>query len=144
MTKLAIPSLLLALALFVVGCTSPPASSPSVQPTAPGTGRATTAPEPTTVPNPTTITVDELKTMLQSKDFVLINVHIPYEGEIPGTDVHIPYNEMEKHADPQQTHIWFESCSDCEGSFFDAGEFRDLAEHTMSDFFKRIVRRKRD
>lgn len=100
-SKLAIPSLLLALALLVLGCDSPSASGSNAQPAAPGAGRVqqTATPEPTTIPNPTMITVDELKAMLQSKDFVLINVHIPYEGEIPGTDVHIPYDEMEKHAD---------------------------------------------
>jgi Zn-finger nucleic acid-binding protein len=52
--------------------------------------------------------------------------------------------EMEKQTDAQQTHIWFETCADCEGSFFDAGEFRDLAEVTVSDFFKKLVTRKRD
>jgi hypothetical protein len=36
-----------------------------------------------------------LATMLEDKDFPLINVHIPYEGEIPDTDLFIPYNEME-------------------------------------------------
>lgn len=33
--------------------------------------------------------------MLENKDFLLINVHIPYEGELPDTDLFIPYNEVE-------------------------------------------------
>ena len=37
--------------------------------------------------------------MLQKKDFPLINVHIPYEGELPQTDALIPYEEVEKHLD---------------------------------------------
>jgi phage shock protein E len=37
----------------------------------------------------------ELRTMLESKDFVLVNVHIPFAGNISGTDVSIPYNEIE-------------------------------------------------
>lgn len=43
------------------------------------------------------IPVTQLKAMLDSKDFVLVNVHIPYEGETQGTDLFIPYNEIEKN-----------------------------------------------
>ena len=50
---------------------------------------------------------------------------------------------MEKKVDPQQQHIWYETCVDCNGSFFDAGEFRDLAQVTISDFFKKLVVPKR-
>ncbi len=46
---------------------------------------------------------------------------------------------MVRMVDPKQSHIWFEKCSSCGGSFFDAGEFRDLAETTISDFFKSIA-----
>ena len=28
---------------------------------------------------------------------VLVNVHLPYEGEIPGTDLHLPFNDLEPH-----------------------------------------------
>ena len=52
--------------------------------------------------------------------------------------------QMEKKADSQQQHIWYETCYDCNGSFFDAGEFRDLAQMTISDFFKRLVTPKRE
>ncbi len=47
--------------------------------------------------------------------------------------------EMEKRVDSEQRHIWYETCADCGGSFFDAGEFRDLSQHTVADFFKRLV-----
>ena len=40
------------------------------------------------------ITVDELAAALSSKDFLLINVHIPYAGEIPGTDADLPYTDV--------------------------------------------------
>lgn len=46
---------------------------------------------------------------------------------------------MARRVDPQQRHIWYESCTGCDGSFFDAGEFRDLAQLTIADFFKRLV-----
>jgi PAT family beta-lactamase induction signal transducer AmpG len=47
--------------------------------------------------------------------------------------------KMEKKVDSRQRHIWYETCSDCNGSFFDAGEFLDLSQITISDVFKRLV-----
>jgi rhodanese-related sulfurtransferase len=41
------------------------------------------------------ISVDQLKSALAHKDFTMINVHIPYEGELPQTDAFIPYNDIE-------------------------------------------------
>jgi len=46
---------------------------------------------------------------------------------------------MIRMVDPEQTHIWFEKCGSCYGSFFDAGEFKDLATHSLSDIFKRFI-----
>ncbi len=43
------------------------------------------------------INSEQLWAMLQKKDFALINVHIPYEGELPETDAFVPYNEVEKN-----------------------------------------------
>ena len=46
----------------------------------------------------TDITVDELSNMLESKDFLFVNTHIPYEGEIPATDEFVPYDQLEQYA----------------------------------------------
>ena len=43
------------------------------------------------------ITPAQLSSMLENKDFLLVNVHIPYEGEIPKTDLFVPYNEIEEN-----------------------------------------------
>ena len=40
------------------------------------------------------ISSSQLNRQLTNKDFVLINVHTPYEGEIAGTDLFINYDEM--------------------------------------------------
>ena len=47
--------------------------------------------------------------------------------------------EMKRTVDEQQRHIWYETCIDCDGSFFDAGELRDLSQLTVSDFFKKWI-----
>lgn len=43
------------------------------------------------------VSVGQFLEMMDVKDFILINTHIPYEGEIPGTDLLIPYNEIERY-----------------------------------------------
>ncbi|MGD8737669.1 MAG: rhodanese-like domain-containing protein [Anaerolineae bacterium] len=45
------------------------------------------------------ISVEQLADMLEDKDFTLVNVHIPYEGEIPQTDQFIPYDEIVAYQD---------------------------------------------
>lgn len=43
-----------------------------------------------------TITIDEFAAALDQPDmYTVINVHIPYEGEVPNTDDQIPYNDID-------------------------------------------------
>lgn len=47
---------------------------------------------------------------------------------------------MDKTVDPQQTHIWLETCNQCEGMWFDAGEFSDLKYDTLLDRVRDFVK----
>lgn len=47
----------------------------------------------------TDISIDELRTMLEDKNFVFVNVHIPFEGDIPKTDLSIPFDQIDQNLD---------------------------------------------
>jgi rhodanese-related sulfurtransferase len=47
----------------------------------------------------TDLTVDQLAQMMERKDLTLVNVHVPYAGELPETDLLIPFNEIEDELD---------------------------------------------
>ncbi|MBZ0305564.1 MAG: hypothetical protein K8I82_05805 [Anaerolineae bacterium] len=66
-----------------------PASNPTASPTAEGNTNS----EPGTYQ---TLTIDEFASTLenQSDQYTVINVHIPYEGEIEGTDAQVAYNDL--------------------------------------------------
>jgi rhodanese-related sulfurtransferase len=46
----------------------------------------------------TNISAEGLHAMLKAKDFLFVNVHIPFEGDISGTDVSIPYDQITEPA----------------------------------------------
>ena len=48
------------------------------------------------------INADELKTILNNKDFVFVNVHIPFEGNIADTDLSIPYDQITERTNLSQ------------------------------------------
>ena len=45
------------------------------------------------------ISVTDLLGLMDKKDFLLINVHIPFEGNLPNTDASIPYDTIAQSLD---------------------------------------------
>ena len=56
-------------------------------------------------------------------------------------DIHCPHCsvEMLPMVDKNQFQIKYESCPICYGTFFDAGEFRDLKEHSVLERFMEML-----
>lgn len=46
----------------------------------------------------TNVTPDKLAEMMRQKDFTLVNVKTPYIGEIDGTDLYVPYDQIAARA----------------------------------------------
>jgi rhodanese-related sulfurtransferase len=88
-------SCLLALALALGFACSPAASDDDDS--APSGDDDDTAVSPCDGIEPELIEISpaELNEMMVNKDFQLINVHIPYAGELDGTDVHVAYNDVD-------------------------------------------------
>ena len=47
-----------------------------------------------TIPQPQNVSADTLADMLENKSAMLINVHVPYAGEIEQTDAFIPFDNI--------------------------------------------------
>lgn len=84
-------------AIWLTACGSQPVASTPIA--AANTNEQTTRVPVGDLGGYTDVSVTGLAAMLQKKDFPLINVHIPYEGEIEPTDLFIPYDQIERHLD---------------------------------------------
>lgn len=68
----------------------------------------------------------ELKALLERKDFLFVNVHIPYEGEIERTDASIPFDKVD-----QQVHL-FPAKKDAKIVLYCmSGRMSDIAARTL-------------
>jgi phage shock protein E len=45
------------------------------------------------------LTPEAFEARLESPKVLLINTHVPYEGELPGTELFLPFDELETYVD---------------------------------------------
>ena len=77
--------------LFLAACSSP--AVPTV------IGESSGQKVPVAGGEYTDISATELQTMLDDKDFTFVNVHIPFAGDIPQTDLSIPFDQIDTNLD---------------------------------------------
>ncbi len=59
-------------------------------------------------------------------------------------DCPVCHTLMIRMVDAVQPHVHYEACKVCNGVFLDAGEFKDLREHTVLDRIRDLFARERD
>lgn len=82
----------------------------------------------------TDVSVEGLAALMEGEEgFPLVNVHIPYEGEIEGTDLFIPYNQIEQNLDQLPTDKDVRLVLYCRSGSMSAQAARTLVELGYTD-----------
>lgn len=89
--KRRLPILIFLLVLVLTACTNTATEQPTVE----VVGQKVTVEDGYYMD----IGVAELQSMLANKDFTFVNVHIPFEGNIAGTDLSIAYDQVDQSLD---------------------------------------------
>jgi len=62
-------------------------------------GDAASGSEDSAAPSYADISVEELRQMMETEDPFVVNVHVPFEGDLPETDASIRFDEIAQHLD---------------------------------------------
>lgn len=81
------------------------------------------------------ITATELNRIMQQEDIFLVDVHTPEQQHIKGTDLFIPYNEIEKYKDKFPTDKNTAIYLYCEGGPMGNAAARSLYELGYRNLF---------
>lgn len=83
---------------------------------------------------------EDLQAMLGSESIDIGDARIGAEYN-QNRDIDCPkcHVAMSPMIDKDQFHIQYEYCSRCFGTYFDAGEFRDLKEHSVVERFRQML-----
>lgn len=83
----------------------------------------------------TDIIPQELKAMMEGEDLFIVNVHVPYAGEIPATDAHIPFDDIEGYLSEFPTAKDAKIVVYCRSGSMSAISARDLVEVGYSNVY---------
>lgn len=88
---------------------------------------------------------EQLKKVQGSEQIDIGNPEIGSDLNKKG-DVNCPKCDtlMTKMVDLKQSHIWYEKCPVCYGTWFDAGEFKDFKEEGLLEVIKDMFAPKRN
>lgn len=84
----------------------------------------------------TRIGPQELSDMMASEDVYLVNVHVPYEGEIPGTDAHVSYTAIAAQMDQLPTSGDAKLVIYCRSGNMSTSAAQDLVDAGLTGFYE--------
>ena len=77
----------------------------------------------------------DLAVMMENKDFFFVNVHIPYEGELPNTDAFIPFNQILDNLNQLPDGLDSKIVLYCRSGSMSAAAARDLVQAGYTNIY---------